>query len=85
MHIFYDGELVVAAAAQDRRMIELLPRPALDAVIRMFLMAFVARIIPAAAFELDRDNILFGMIMNAPCRVIHDSSIYAHLNPLHFQ
>jgi hypothetical protein len=69
-HVLRDAQLISAGAAENRRLVPLLPRPGLNRVVCQRVMALLAGVIDAAAFHPDGNDVEFGSVMSAACRGI---------------
>lgn len=76
LHVLMDGQLHAASSAKDCLLLPLALGPNLDRVAGERLMAFLARIINAAALHLDRDDVHRPAIMLAARLRIQIDSVY---------
>jgi hypothetical protein len=77
------GELPAARAAENDSFVELVGGPNGRLVLGEFLMAIEARVPAAAALELDRDNVEWGVPMGAArlgvdADAVHLFPVYQH-------
>ena len=75
-HVFIDGELVTAHSAQHCLFIKLVTRPDFSLVKSSFFVARMARIVPAAAYEFDGDDVQGGMPVFTPGLIVNGFSVY---------
>ena len=81
IHIFMNGQLVVAATTKNSELIPQVLRPTRRFMVRQFLMAGITSIIFPTTMEADGDNIDLTVIMGTACLVIHLISFYERCLP----
>src|SRR5699024_6417201 len=77
-----DRQFGPAHSAQDRRLVPLRPWPLFGGVVGRLRMTQMARKVPVAAEEADRDDVEFGSVVDAP-RVLVDRFAVDAWRPIH--